>query len=341
MPTIFLDECGYTGSNLLDLEQPIFSLASLNCPEETCKEIKQSFFSKVQAQELKYTKLSKLPSQKKMLLNFFHELGKNRELVKFFVAHKKYVLVTKMVEILLEPFAYENDIDIYDQGENIRFSNFLYYALPVIGGRDFFEDLLIRFQKMINSRTLESYDCFFELVFEKTYPDSINGLLDIFRGIDIVIGSDILDTNDNLNIPLSCTFSLMSDWRKDISGNIILIHDASSQMAKNGDIWNALVKPNRLPVEFGYDHCKFSLPIGVKETCEKNSKDWAGLQLADLLAGGVTQYVKWFSEGENPDNEFCKKLAETQLFDCIRQSIWPDASTIDHFSQILMESQDK
>ena len=77
MPTIFLDDCGYTGSNLLDLEQPIFSLASLNCSEETCKEIKQRFFSKVQAEELKYTKLSKLSSQQKMLLNFFHELAKN------------------------------------------------------------------------------------------------------------------------------------------------------------------------------------------------------------------------------------------------------------------------
>ncbi|MBD2292718.1 DUF3800 domain-containing protein [Anabaena sphaerica FACHB-251] len=315
MPTIFLDECGYTGRNLLDLEQPIFSLASLNCPEETCQEIKQNFFGKVQAQELKYTQLSKRPYQQNMLLNFFHELAKNPELVKFFVAHKKYVLVTKMVEIIVEPAADEDGIDIYDKGENIGFSNLLYYTLPVIGGRDFFEDLLMRFQKMINLRTLESYNYFFELVFEKTYPDSINGLLDIFRGIHIVIGYDILDTNENLNIALSCTFSLMSDWRKKISEEITLIHDASSEMAKNRDIWDALVNPNLSPIELGYDRRKFSLPIGVKETCQKNSKDLSGLQLTDLLAGGVTQYVKWLSEGQDPENEFCKKLAETQLFD--------------------------
>lgn len=356
MSTIFLDECGYTGSNLLDLEQPIFSLASLNCPEETCKEIKQSFFSKVQAQELKYTQLSKRPYQQKMLLEFFHELSKNRELVKFFIAHKKYVLVTKMVEIIVEPAAYNDGIDLYDRGGNIALSNLLYYVLPSIGGIDFYESLLKRFQDMMKNRTPKSYHNFFELIFQENYPESLNQVLAFFKVGYFKLGTEILNTQDNLNIAVACTLSLMSDWRKDISDDITLIHDASSEMAKNSDIWDALVNPYLLPIELGYDCRKFSLPIGVKETCQKNSKDWAGLQLADLLAGGVTQYIKWFSEGENADNEFCKKLAETQLFDSIPQFIWPEnkftpqelgttgdnaTSPIDHFAQILMESQDK
>jgi hypothetical protein len=128
-------------------------------------------------------------------------------------------------------------------------------------------------------------------------------------------------------------------------------------MAKNRDIWDALVDPNLLPIELGYDRRKFSLPIGVKKTCQKNSKDCAGLQLVDLLAGGVTQYVKWLNKGQDPENEFCRKLAETELFNISSISlIWPEkkftpqelgtigdnaTSPIDHFAQILMESQDK
>ncbi|MEI3652429.1 MAG: DUF3800 domain-containing protein [Dolichospermum lemmermannii FEM_B0920] len=357
MPTIFLDECGYTGSNLLDLEQPIFSLASLNCSEETCKEIKQRFFSKVQAEELKYTKLSKLSSQQKMLLNFFHELAKNPELVKFSIAHKQYVLVTKMVDIIVEPAAYKDGIDLYDKGGTIGLSNLLYYVLPTIGGIDFFERLLKRFQDMMKYRTPKSYQDFFELIIQANYPESLNGVMAFFIAGYINVGTEILNDPDNLNITVTCTLSLMSDWRKNISEEITLFHDSSSEMAKNRDIWDALVNPNLLPIELGYDCRKFSLPIGVKETCPKNSKDWAGLQLADLLAGGVTQYFKWLNEGQNPENQFCRKLAETQLFDVSRiPRIWPEkkftlqelgtigdnaVSPIDHFAQILMESQDK
>lgn len=58
MPTIFLDEAGYTGRNLLDPEQPILTLASLCYSEDACKDLKQRFFNRVKAKELKYSSLA-------------------------------------------------------------------------------------------------------------------------------------------------------------------------------------------------------------------------------------------------------------------------------------------
>lgn len=53
MNTVFLDESGYTGTSLLDPEQPIFALVSHNYSEAESQEIKGRFFSAIKADELK------------------------------------------------------------------------------------------------------------------------------------------------------------------------------------------------------------------------------------------------------------------------------------------------
>jgi hypothetical protein len=52
LSTIFVDECGYTGQNLLDAVQPIFALASLNLSELDCIDLKNNFFGRVKSVEL-------------------------------------------------------------------------------------------------------------------------------------------------------------------------------------------------------------------------------------------------------------------------------------------------
>lgn len=70
MPTIFVDEAGYTGRNLLDPDQPIFSLASVNLQERECQEIKHRYFGFINANELKYSSVKKSPKQRESLLKF-------------------------------------------------------------------------------------------------------------------------------------------------------------------------------------------------------------------------------------------------------------------------------
>lgn len=352
MSTIFLDECGYTGEDLLNRDQPIFTLASLNLPESECQELKKLFFGKVQSVELKYSSLSRRPKQQQMILRFLNELSQNPGLVKFSHAHKQYVLVTKMVEMLVEPAYYEVDLDLYDKGGNIALANLLFHTLPVFGGKDLFDKLLANFQLMMRLRTKEAYQSFFELLTSESYSEDLCELLNFFRMSHIHFGRELLNTKDNLEIAVSCTLALMFSWRQDIEDDIILVHDRSSAMAKQKQIWDTVVDPNVEPVEVGYDRRKVSFPIRVIETCSEDSKCWSGLQLVDILAGAFTDCIKWLLEGKDESNHFGRDLIEIISNSFISYSIWPEMkftpqvldtvegnaiSPHDHFVELLMK----
>ncbi|NJL08803.1 MAG: hypothetical protein HC900_11540 [Methylacidiphilales bacterium] len=59
MTTIYFDEAGFTGEDLLDEDQPIFAQSSNNfCPKEA-DEIIAHIFGRTNATELKHTNLSR------------------------------------------------------------------------------------------------------------------------------------------------------------------------------------------------------------------------------------------------------------------------------------------
>ena len=314
MSTIFLDESGYTGQDLLNPEQPIFTLASLNLSESDCKELKDRFFSKVQSTELKYSSLSRKPRQQQMILDFLKELSTKPELIKVLVAHKQFVLLTKMVEMLFEPVCYEEGIDLYDRGGNLALNNLLFYTLPALGGEDFFQKLLKDFQDMIRSK-MASYEAFFKPLLTQRYSQDIDELLDFFRVShyrfgDELLKDELLKTEAPLDITVSSILLLMNSWQKDINENIILIHDKNSAMAKAREMWDALVDPSLPSVEVGYDRRKTIFPIRVAQTYPEDSKSWAGLQLVDILAGAFTHSARWLNKDNNADDDFGESLTK-------------------------------
>ncbi len=52
---------------------------------------------------------------------------------------------------------------------------------------------------------------------------------------------------------------------------------------------------------------------------------WAGLQLADILAGAVTRYILWFISGQDLSDEFGMALSETfpPLASFPMHVVWP------------------
>ena len=77
--------------------------------------------------------------------------------VKFYIAHKRFVLLTKIVDLIVEPIFYDDDEDFYKDGSNISYSNILYYSLKVVMGDEFFSNVISKFQVMIRKRTKQSY----------------------------------------------------------------------------------------------------------------------------------------------------------------------------------------
>jgi len=309
---LFLDECGYTGEDLFNKDQPIFTLASINISEEKCGELKNKFFKNVTSQELKHSQLVRRPNQQKMILNFIRELSKNPQKIKLSISDKKYILITKMVDWIIEPPMYENGVDLYVDGGNIALSNSIYYSFKLIGGNDFFNSVLERFQILMRNRTLKSYHKFFSL-FHGNLPKEVDEIAVYFRYWYKYETFDFFKKipENDLNISFTNTLNMMATWSKELKSNVTLIHDRSSNMSKYSELWDLIMSPSNDAIKVGYDIRTIDFPLKIKRTRFEDSKNWAGLQLADILAGAVNYVFK--KQVENEMDDYAK-----EVFDLIK-----------------------
>src|SRR5262245_22438821 len=100
---VFLDESGYSGNNLLDDQQPLFSVATLGLPETECQELKKKHFSNSKLSELKHSSLARKPIGKQMVPSFFEDVLSCAGATCCYVLHKRTALVRKLVDHLVEP----------------------------------------------------------------------------------------------------------------------------------------------------------------------------------------------------------------------------------------------
>lgn len=307
---LFIDECGYTGEDLYNQDQPVFVLASIYLPEEHCAELKNKYFSKVKAIELKHSRLSRYPTQQDMIIDFLRNMVKESDSVKFAIAHKHYVLVTKIVDLIIEPMAYEDGLDFYQDGLNIAFSNILYLLTPKYAGEDFFKNMLLSFQRMMRERTDSAYEAFFRPLFENKFHKNLEELFIFIKAHHLRYGPTFLDTTprESLEIAFAEAFVLVAEWSKFIQGNFSLIHDKSSGMAKNKKAWDKVLHPDVPPKVVGYDRRKMYFPIRAEKTDFERSHDFAGLQIVDILAGAMARCIKWSLQGKVDHDEYAKEL---------------------------------
>jgi hypothetical protein len=328
MITIFMDESGYTGEDLMNSHQLFFTLATLRCSEEECKEYKTRFFKKVQAPELKHDRLVENRSRQRLMLEFLQEISQTPDLVKIHVIHKRYELTSKIVQYVVKPAMMKEGVDIRLKGQEYLLTYSLYNLLPLLAGQRFFEDLLRRFQNMMIRLNHDSYHRFFDPLFDVTYPqltikeqqETLDQLLGYIKAGYNTVGYNLIDGLEEsaqalgirrsrpLDPAFSTALTLIGNWQRDIAEEIVLIHDASSRMAEVINLLHTFVHPFPPPTLLQFSTHKMLLPIAIGETYSQDSRKWIGLQLADILAGATTWWIKWIFGGRKLDDQYGKNL---------------------------------
>ena len=192
---------------------------------------------------------------------------------------------------------------------------FIYYVFKTIGGSEFFNFVLKRFQALMRNRTIEAYHEFFCL-FEEKLPNEVDELATYFRYWYKFESFDYfknIPTND-LNISFTNTLNMMATWSKELNSSVTLIHDQSSNMSKYRELWDLIMSPNNEAVKIGYDIRTIDFPLKIQNTIFEESKNWAGLQLVDILAGAVTYVFKKQIENEMDGYS-------TEVFDLIKNRL--------------------
>jgi hypothetical protein len=311
MATVFMDEAGFTGTNWLDPQQPIFALGSLLMEETAAEQMKAQFFSRVRAKELKFSDLCKRPSHRSALLAFLDELLRSPERIAITQMDKRFALVGKMVDTLVENALHGRGLNLYEDGRHKLLTNALYFGVPHLSGDKFFDDLLSRFQALTRDPSPQHYDDFFFPLTKLHHSGELGELLGWLALGDSELGQeDVLRTCRDtvvLDAATPSVFSLVGFWASQ-EQDLTVVHDSSSLLAADRSMWEAYASESAPAMSVHGSVGEVSFPLPVKEfRFEEPSDTWAGLQLADLVAGCVTFSVPRLRSG-NVGSGFEKEL---------------------------------
>lgn len=325
-PVVAFDEAGNTGQDLLNKDQPIFTLASVHFSDEEATELIR-ILSSPQTQEAKFSILKRWPSNQQRVIDFLNSKLIEPEKVKITPFHKGFVVISKIVDLLIEPFARRAGSNVYERGLNMALSNLHYFCMPSLCGLDRFEEFQRRFVDMIRERSLSSIEGFYDYIPElmKACEDNkySENLLHILMTKSFV-GDEVLRNCDATTLdPAPSAFVLHCQvWGKQFNREFDAIHDDSKPIRHLRTIISFMMAKDEPTVEVGYDRRKSVFPLKASGVNFRSSKSLAQLQIADVFSGAYT-YWAGSKIGLIVDKDFADSLEKSCLPGLQIGGVWP------------------
>jgi hypothetical protein len=129
--TLYFDESGFTGYNLLDPAQPIFTVASSDVDEQLALDILRDAFPRYQGPEYKFTNIWS-SGNREGLRKFSMRLSDLGQSAFVYMVDKRFGVLTKIVDFLVEPIITRAGFDFYDEGFCWKYANYIHFGLTQV-----------------------------------------------------------------------------------------------------------------------------------------------------------------------------------------------------------------
>jgi Protein of unknown function (DUF3800) len=327
MITIYCDESGFTGNNLLSDDQPYFVYSSVSIDEQEARQIVQGAIKnhKIELSEMKGSKLIRYYKGQQAVLSILNRCNQHASVL---IIEKKYALAAKFYEYMFEPILANNSLLFYNIGFHRFIASGLYFhflgkdetTIQVL--RDF-EDALKEkdFPRIANTlksfRTSRKAPPFMRRIasFTLKNKDNIEEEWEFLKQYKD-IGKWILDlTSTSLQ-------SLLTEWGK--SGKKLQVMcDASKPLLQQLDFFNTFVGQRDLityNIEGGNTTITYNLTEEIKMV---DSRNHFSIQIADIFASSLSYALK------NRGTEFSEKCIALCRNAISEKSPAPDVQYLD------------
>lgn len=324
LPVVHADESNNTGENLRDLNQPVFTVAGVHLDDSRADDILKSVTRAMQggAGEPKYSLLSRRPRGRAILMDAFRSLP--HESVKVAVADKKFLTVSKIVDLGIEPLMYADGYDMHADESARALAHLVALVGPIVGDSRKFEKVLQTFISLVlrNDTTdttayvsaAENYLATVDKSQRSTIRMALlptpNWLSELITERNSGLHTDTFDPAIPAVVGVCRAFF-------DLLGPIRLVHDHSKVIDRNKDL---LITMDRLPDLA--DPNRNMETSGVKEIIFGDSKDVAQLKIADWAAGAARDVA--MSKLDPPRKEVSEELSDLVEGWLAGPSLWPD-----------------
>ncbi len=326
-PLIAFDESGNTGQDLINPDQPIFSLASVYLSEAEADEAINILTTQAD-QEIKFSKLTRSKAGRQKVLSFLQSPYAKVDKVKTHVIHKRYMVVGKIVDLIIEPLAHRDGLNLYEQGCNIALTNLYYTCLPTVCGEDEFSEFLGKFVGMIRKKDRRSISEFYRssehMYHSAKVPEFKKDLAVMLNSTGII--DEVLRASDATQLDPSVTSFVQhcGKWGSYLGRDFDVVYDESKPIRQKQVFLSLLMAKDEQETQVGYDYRKMIFPLKATGIKFGDSKVVKQLQLADVIAGASAYWARGFTQPD-VDKEFCEKLEEHGIRDLVIGCIWPSA----------------
>ena len=331
MTTIYFDESGNTGRQLADLDQPLFILGSCDFSPQECEQLLAPLRSR-QAAEIHFKKLRKSGRGQDRIIELFQSDLVTPERFKAQIFHKRFMLLTKVVDDLLEPLLeYRLGFNLYENGQNIALSNMLFTCLPLSVGEACFDQFLSLYYDMCCERSEEGITAFYEHL-EVMREASARSTLPMVGEILLLsttsaIVREALEglPRTTFNPAIPAFFSLCVEWGRR-HARFDAICDDSEPLERQADFFTAIAQLEGEPEEqqvIGVGNAQIELPLRLNTLVFRASHDFDGIQLTDVLTSALSYYYTKREKGETNDEFFMKLDRLGCLHNFVSGCVWP------------------
>jgi hypothetical protein len=295
---IYCDEAGYTGRNLLSIDQPYFVYVAMRLTDNeiaSIKDIVEQNYS-LQGGEIKGSKIAKTVKGQKLLLKIFENYSKNARIV---FHDKKYALAGKIVETCIEPYLISN-FHFYQSKLHIFIASKLYSAF--LERNNSAESLFNDFEQIIKGNLTIDKSILGTL---KAEHEIVDWILEIVNSEKEILKDELGSDNEKVDkwmtdLTTTSLLALLSEWYK-FKVDLKVFCD-ESLIFLNNPVFDSIKKMGlsgkRVKI--------FDGEVGFKlkgEIEHVDSKENLGIQIADLFASTV-----YYCLNVEPKTDFSKAI---------------------------------
>lgn len=322
---IWMDESGYTGDDLAIDGQPVFGLASLAISDERALEWRNEFFGDIAATELKHKNLNKRPEDQDAVIAFLSDQDV-RSALKISITHKKYALLCRYVDYIIEEEMQERGMPLYEHGGNIALANTLWYTIDPLSSSGTRDRFLLAFQRWVRERSTQRFKYWTKIIRHLAANDSLRLLVAPAlsainrRGEQCLTGVPL---SMALDVSLAAMLSLVAQWSRGHERLLMIGHDRASALTKQKAIWDRIAAPSVPNVVVGYDRRTIQYPLRVRNTAFVEAARNVAVQLADVAAGAAATFGKGVIAGSASRGKYESQLAEVMSGGMVSHAVWP------------------
>lgn len=332
MITIAFDEAGNTGQHLTNADQPLFVLASVNLSRNEVTRL-LSLVRQSDSDEAHYVKLKRSAKGKKKLISLLSDPLISQTYVKVAVFNKRFMMMAKVIDLLVEPMAAKNEIDLYSDGANLALSNMHYICMPAFCGEKQTDEFFIRFVHMVRERSTLAIGEFYnhvQLMVRAIDGQDYSKQLGLLSSTQFCVGESLAYCDlAALDPAVPAYVDLVAEWGDQLNTLFATVHDKSKIIAQYREFLLRLSDQRMEPKTLKVGPRTRTFPLKATNLLLEDSKNFDAIQIADIVAGSISHMVRARAE-HIPMDSFAIELQALNIAELVVSTVWPSDEIVRH-----------